>query len=469
MSTSRASSPMSRSATTAADNDFYSKHPEMVQDGKRMPIDPNNPAQAGMRQEWMGAYAKNGGKVEPIAGADVQNAKKQANKDFPKTPPGAAVLPCAYKDVSHTSNQQNAAPSGAPGAVTPVPVKRATAPAPAGQDPVCELVGTQIHCSHGRQAGPSGVLMVVPDSTASLGDTISGGLKMKGGCGQHPSWSVGGMWVSDGKGTSFSFKAKTWAPSARGFLSLKGVSPQTYQVQLGACAGGPQVYEIQAYPPGKVNAKLDVSKIIDDIHAALKHLPIPEEELNQWTRQWFRGSIEYAGAWKEDEKSWKAFYEMSVSGGFDPLFGIAYKGPIYPLTLVPGWLAKWVKAGLFYEVKLSAKLQGAFKGGYWPDDGKSIWNEKTLTGGGGGSGALSLELKLASSELVEGAIAGESGLGVEVVRTSSDEPEVELAIKFDGVKGKATMKALWGYVEFTREFQLMKERELFRHEWKLTK
>ena len=466
---SRASSPQNRSATIAADNEFYAKHPEMVQDGKRVPIDPNSPAQAGMRQEWMASYAKHGGKVEPITGTDVKKAKKQANKNFPKTPPGTAVLPCPYKKSPNAANQQKGVGTAPPGSqakpVTPLPVKRAPPPASAGQNPVCELVAVDIHCEHkGRKPGPSGVLMVVPSSSASMGDRISGNLSMKGGCGQHPSWSVGGMWVSEGRGASFSFLAKTWTASAQGFLSLKGVSPHTYQVQVGACAGGPRVYEIQAYPPGKVNAKLDVRKIIDDIHAALTHLPIPEEELSKWKAQWLQGSMEYAGAWKEEEKSWKAYYEMSISGGFDPLIGMKYRGRIWPPALIPEFVFKWTKAGLYYELKFGAKFQLAFKGSYWPDEDKNTWNERTVTGGGGGSGALSLELKLASSKIVEGAISGESGIGVEVVGTKSDDPKAELVVKFDGVKGKITLKAAWGYVEFTREFQLMKERELYRND-----
>jgi hypothetical protein len=197
----------------------------------------------------------------------------------------------------------------------------------------------------------------------------------------------------------------------------------------------------------------------------IKHIPIPDEELNEWTKEWFQGSIQYEGAWKEDEGSWKAYYEKSWSGQFDPLVGGKYKGPIYPMTLVPGWLSSWVKAGLFFEIKFGAKIQAAIKGKYWPDAGKTRWSEKSISGGGGGGGGLSLELKLASSDLVEGSISGDTGVGFEVTGAiDGEEPKVEVAAKFEGVQGVASMKAMWGWVEIQRSVQLVAERER-KKEW----
>ncbi len=455
----RAVKPIDHKALEAANRDFYQAHPDKVIDGRPVPIHPNSRADAQDRQEWMKSYVKHGGKVEPIRAEHVRNAKKQAHANFPRTDVGKPLQACL------ATPKNKGAPSSGGRNELPKTVK----PPVQGKGPICELVSTKLTCEHGRIPGKIGILMVVPDSTASLGDHIDGQVKLKGGCGQHPSWSVGGMWTSQGIAGSFSFNAKTWKPSALGFFTLKGVSPQTYQVQTSACGGGPAVYEIHAYPPGKVAAKLDIGKITDEIRNALEILPVPEEELEKWAKQWFRGSVEYSGAWKEDSGTWKAFYEMSVAGGFDPLFGVAYKGPVYPVTLVPGFLAKWVKAGLFFEIKCGVKFAAAFKGKYWPSDDKSDWSERTVSGGGSGGGALSLELKLASSELVEGSISGETGLSAEVVKTSSDEPKVELAIKFDGIKGKASLKAVFGWVEFSREFQLIQEREIYKNEWLLAK
>ena len=43
-------------AVQQADNQFYANHPELIEDGKRIPLDPDDPAQAGLRSEWMDLY-----------------------------------------------------------------------------------------------------------------------------------------------------------------------------------------------------------------------------------------------------------------------------------------------------------------------------------------------------------------------------------------------------------------------------
>ena len=60
----RAKRPLNGDAVQAADDQFYADHPEFVQDGKRIPLDANDPAQADLRKEWMDLYEANGGEVE---------------------------------------------------------------------------------------------------------------------------------------------------------------------------------------------------------------------------------------------------------------------------------------------------------------------------------------------------------------------------------------------------------------------
>ena len=55
--------PMNPTATKEANDEFYQNHPEMVQDGKRIPIDPCNPMHAKYQKEWMDSYVKHGGKI----------------------------------------------------------------------------------------------------------------------------------------------------------------------------------------------------------------------------------------------------------------------------------------------------------------------------------------------------------------------------------------------------------------------
>jgi len=453
----QAAKPLSRQAAQEADDDFYRHHPELMQNDKRVPVDATDPKQAKLRSDWLKSYEKHGGKVEKVSGKEaakkVRKANHKAKKKSKVTGVSGGSTACSAKGVPHTSQH------------TVV-----SAPKPAAHaSPNCDLVALDVQCEHGRKPGRAGILMVVPSSTASLGDKIAGTLKMKGGCGSHPGWSVGGTWTSEGKGSSFHFLAKTWAPAAAGLFGLEGISPHVYRVRANACGGGPLVYEVQAYPPGQVSFKIDVRKMMDGVYYALKHLPIPEERLKEWDKKWLQGAVEYSGAWQEDEGSWKVFYEKSWTGGFDPFFCLGYKGPIYPMTLVPGWLSKWVKAGLFFEIKFSAKVKCGVKGKYWPHNGEDSWHEKNISGGGSGGGGLSLELKLASSEVVEGEIVGETGISADVIASKEATAEAKLSIDFDGVKGNITLKALWGVVEFKREFQLIQKREIYKHDWHLGK
>jgi hypothetical protein len=67
----RARRPLNPTARDAANESLYSAHagdprpnPLFDEEGNRQPIDPNDPAQAGLRSEWMDAYIANGGAVE---------------------------------------------------------------------------------------------------------------------------------------------------------------------------------------------------------------------------------------------------------------------------------------------------------------------------------------------------------------------------------------------------------------------
>lgn len=56
--------PLDRDAVRAADDQFYADHPELVQDGERIPLDPSAPSQADLRSEWIDLYVAKGGQVE---------------------------------------------------------------------------------------------------------------------------------------------------------------------------------------------------------------------------------------------------------------------------------------------------------------------------------------------------------------------------------------------------------------------
>src|SRR5580692_4652177 len=58
----QAALPLNSAAVEDADDQFYANHPELVQNGQRIPLDTNDPAQAGLRSEWMDLYEANGGR-----------------------------------------------------------------------------------------------------------------------------------------------------------------------------------------------------------------------------------------------------------------------------------------------------------------------------------------------------------------------------------------------------------------------
>jgi hypothetical protein len=86
----RATRPLNDSATKKADDDLYARHagdprPNALYaaDGSRKPLDPDDPDQAGVRQEWMASYKANGGETEP--------------SDYSGAPVDQVVLPCGQK------------------------------------------------------------------------------------------------------------------------------------------------------------------------------------------------------------------------------------------------------------------------------------------------------------------------------------------------------------------------------------
>lgn len=80
---SRLSRPLNHSAVSAADDEFYQRHPEFIQeDGTRVPLDDNDPAQANLREEWRELYLANGGELEEPE-PDDDNEVDQTSESCP--------------------------------------------------------------------------------------------------------------------------------------------------------------------------------------------------------------------------------------------------------------------------------------------------------------------------------------------------------------------------------------------------
>ncbi|MCX8063178.1 MAG: hypothetical protein N3D16_11410 [Anaerolineales bacterium] len=457
----RAILPLNTKAAKAAENEFCAQHSKQAVNGQQGTIPgPNYFTQDELRQAWIEAYERHGGKVERLSGIHIRQAKEAAQQQASEKPVGSAIILCPRAEQTALSmgrepnSSLNASLSIKGGIDEGLPTQSSFSDK---QNSVCTLSEVDIYCMHGRQPGPARILMVVPSLNAP-GDMIRCNLKIKGECNKHPVWSVGGMRTSKSRGTHFEFLAETWVPPNCLPSTIKSLLPQIYRVEGRACTGGPQVYEIRVYPTGKIGTKVNVQKVSEQILDFLKNLPIPKQELSKGSLQWFQGSIEYEGIWKED-KDWQVFYQESRSGGFDPLCKLDYKGPIDPPTQVPDFLAQWTGPGLFYEVKWGVKLQCSIRSKYWPCNNKEELSEYRVSGENTTENSLFIELKLASSALVEAAIAGENKISIEASNQKSDTAKIELNFKFSSFKGETILKTIWGWVEFKREFQVFKEYE----------
>lgn len=100
----------------ATDDEFYTRHPELVINGRRVPLSAHDQDQACLRQEWISLYGENGGEIEPVsptsqrAGAPVQTclgALEVIAVYDPYTAPAANALVSAKgpSTVSGTTDQ----------------------------------------------------------------------------------------------------------------------------------------------------------------------------------------------------------------------------------------------------------------------------------------------------------------------------------------------------------------------------
>jgi len=49
----KATRPLNEAAVAAANDAFYRRHPEMIVNGQRVPLDARSARHASMREEWM--------------------------------------------------------------------------------------------------------------------------------------------------------------------------------------------------------------------------------------------------------------------------------------------------------------------------------------------------------------------------------------------------------------------------------
>ena len=89
---SRLSRPLNKKAIQKADNEFYDKHPELIKEGKRIPLSTTDVNQKKLRKEWGALYKKQGGKIE------------NNNEKLPDKKPEESVAKCPPEEKKVVAN-----------------------------------------------------------------------------------------------------------------------------------------------------------------------------------------------------------------------------------------------------------------------------------------------------------------------------------------------------------------------------
>lgn len=339
-------------------------------------------------------------------------------------------------------------------------------PADTSPTHICKVRKLTLICEHGRTVGKEGILMVVPSSVGSRGDDITMNIGFEGGCGgTHPQWQVGGLWNTTGSSSKHKFSAQSIRSVSLNPFRAKYREPVAYAVSANACQGG-RTYEVRAYPGTKDSFEFDGRTVLDPIMRWLEWLPMEKEKTKNYGWEILQGKLSFEGKWVEDSASWQAYYESKWTGGFDPIIGGKGEFPVYPMTSMPRIVRKYLKAGVFLEVSAGLKITGASESQYWPHDQRTVVLGIAWEGGGQFGLQISVQLKLAHSDVVEAAVYGSTGLEATIKSNpSAADLEFDLEAKWKGLEAGVTIKALWGFVSYKRSWQVIDEHEFGKHKW----
>lgn len=105
--------PLDQAAVSAADDDFYSNHPEMIDgSGNRIPLSPSDPRQRDMRSEWMDYYVANGGELEePESEREPGDTEEPCSHDPPGPEP---TIRARWSKSEVTPDHNSAQPPATP-------------------------------------------------------------------------------------------------------------------------------------------------------------------------------------------------------------------------------------------------------------------------------------------------------------------------------------------------------------------
>lgn len=468
---SRLARPLSRDAVRKADDAFYAAHPEMVKGGVRQPLSGDDPAQAGMREQWRGQYAAAGG---PVTGGDsaspaaikedAARADQAAKQSFASGPVASPVQGCSASQGSGVTAKP----------ATPAPANEPEKPCGAGKPP-CTVTSTRIACGHGGRGGalgPGNTLQVVPRDEYS-GDVISLTAQVAG-CGKPVTWEISGPVSESVTKNAHKVTAKAWP--WRGAVGLSPLSrwairavPQNYRVRASTeCGSLADVYQIQAYPTDKIAHSVSPDempflKVFQDgvINGFLK--PIFGDSLEL---EFLKGSLAVDASWKEDDASWQAYYAYNIALGFSPLFGVTAKVSVIDvlgaMVSIPPTATKWLQkfVGKAFYIGASGKIGCSGNLERTGPDTFAAWSFQA-TGGIGVE--VGLEIKAASEKVFKGSATGSAGLSATAKvgpKAKEADPYVLLDAKFDGIAATLKIQVASGWYSFEEQYVLIEEKIL---------
>ncbi|MCI2283444.1 hypothetical protein L3081_08575 [Colwellia sp. MSW7] len=409
---------MNSGSVSIANKEFYKNHPEMVQNGKKIPIDATSLEHEEYRQEWKKHYeSANNSNVEPVPTAKkTQTTPKPKKKPVSNKAVKGAVLPCEQ----------------------------------------CKLVNSTVQCSHGRKAIHN-MLEVVPSET---GDLISLNSKYRNACGKHPRWGVSGYTSSTYKSSSAKFNAMSWRVGKPTWLA--SIVPHEYTIKATSCSGGKTTI-VRAYPSDKISVKIDgkawrtakdkVEYIIDNVLG---------QYLKEPKFQFLEGTLNLTVGREEYPKDNRAFYKYDASVGFNPLLGAKIRIPFGPTAALPNWMKEYGDFYLFAEFSGGVSING-----HWakvsPDKSDAYIDAK-----GSIEGKIGASLFLVNDSVLKVEASGGTGISIVAQADSEgDKPAIVADILWEGIKGEATIEVAWGIIEFKREFNIVDPQTLNKSPLKL--
>jgi uncharacterized Zn-binding protein involved in type VI secretion len=275
---------------------------------------------------------------------------------------------------------------------------------------LCEATSVTVSCSHGRRAGPEGLLMVVPGGAASP-DVITGTISMKGGCGNHPAWTVSGADNRRGASGKVSFGASNITRLAKFLNFSPSTMPETatYHLDVQACSSDVRDVQVIAFPPDEIGIALDLAEDAKAIAAFLSKV-CPLEQAD--SPQFLQGSASFTQKWREDPKTWHCFSETTISCGFNPLVGGQVHLPF--AGGVPPPLSKYADISAFVLVYGAVNLNANLTFEFWPEmpEPRLVRKAASVTGGGELWAGVGAQVRVGSVIRVE--VDGEVGTSIEV-------------------------------------------------------